>query len=139
MPVNNNPNPDQAAPGRWTLIKDILSFQVKLMLDGFRDFILVPVSIVFGIISLLQPGKKPGTSFYALLRLGRRTDHWINLFSAADRHSEQPPADKPGADIDDLIHKAEQYAVEKVQSGELSRQAKEHFDQILNTVRSRRQ
>lgn len=94
--------------------------------------------MVLGIISLLKPGRKPGTSFYALLRLGRRTDHWINLFSAANRHSEPTPTEKPAADIDDLILKAEQHAVEKGRSEELSRQAKKHFDQILKTFRSRR-
>jgi hypothetical protein len=31
--------------GKWAPIKDIIGFQFKLMVDGFRDFILVPVSI----------------------------------------------------------------------------------------------
>ena len=48
---------------RWTLIRDIAVLQVKLIFDGLRDFILVPVSLIAGIISLVRAGDPAGNEF----------------------------------------------------------------------------
>jgi hypothetical protein len=72
-------------PSRMELFKDSISLQFKLVIDGFRDFILVPVSLIISIICLVKPGKYPGTSFYHMLRAGKNTGRWINLFSANDK------------------------------------------------------
>ena len=55
-------------PDRWTLIRDIAVFQFKLFVDGVRDLVLVPVSLVLGLVSLLKGGDRVGTEFYDLLR-----------------------------------------------------------------------
>ena len=39
------------APGRWTLIRDVAVFQVKLVFDGMRDVVLLPISLIAGIVS----------------------------------------------------------------------------------------
>ena len=31
-------------PDRWTLLRDLAVLQVKLLVDGFRDLVLVPAS-----------------------------------------------------------------------------------------------
>ena len=36
--------PPPAAP-RWTLVRDVAVFQVKLLVDGLRDLMLVPASL----------------------------------------------------------------------------------------------
>ncbi len=61
-------------PDRWTLLRDKAVLQGKLIIDGLRDFVLVPVSIGAGILSLLKSGGGSGTEFYDLLRAGRRTE-----------------------------------------------------------------
>ena len=76
---------EPTAADRWTLARDIAVLQVKLIVDGLRDFILVPVSLVAGIISLFSGGRSRDNEFYRLLRIGRRSEQWINLFGAADR------------------------------------------------------
>ena len=43
----------QNGPDRWTLIRDIGVLQVKLLVDGFRDLLLVPTSIIAGIWSIV--------------------------------------------------------------------------------------
>ena len=45
-------------PDRRTLARDIAVLQVKLVVDGLRDFILVPVSMIAGIKSLYKKGDK---------------------------------------------------------------------------------
>jgi len=59
---------------RQTLVRDIAVLQVKLVVDGLRDFILVPISMIAGIISLVKIGKEPATEFYDLLKMGRRSE-----------------------------------------------------------------
>lgn len=62
--------------------RDIAVFQVKLFVDGLRDVLLSPTSLVLGLIGLLI-SKRPGEPFYRLLRAGRATDSWIDLFGDA--------------------------------------------------------
>ena len=71
-------------PDRWSLIRDIAVLQVKLIVDGLRDFVLVPVSLGAGVISLVRAETRSESAFYELLRLGKKSERWINLFGAAE-------------------------------------------------------
>ena len=122
---------------RWTLIRDIAVFQVKLLVDGLRDLILLPVSLVIGLISLLTGGSQPGPEFYDLLRVGRRSERWINLFGAAER--VYGPAENDdffaAEDIDRLVARVETFVVDEYQKGGVTSQAKDRVDQALNRLR----
>ena len=73
-------------PAHWTLLRDVGVLQVKLIIDGFRDLLLVPASLIAGLISLVNTQNgKPGSEFYELVSVGRQSERWINLFGAADR------------------------------------------------------
>ena len=74
---------------RWQTFRDVLLFQGKLLVDGLRDILLSPVSIMAALIDLIVPGDDKGRRFYAVVRFGRRTEGWINLFGAADRHDPE--------------------------------------------------
>ncbi|MDH3441136.1 MAG: hypothetical protein OEM63_10310 [Gammaproteobacteria bacterium] len=128
------------AVDRWTLTRDIGVLQVKLIVDGLRDFILVPVSIVVGIYSLMQKGRPGDNEFYNLLRVGRRSERWINLFGAADRvrAPETERVNFPQDDIDSLVKKLEDFVVDEYQSGGVTKQAKDHLDQMLSSIGRRR-
>jgi hypothetical protein len=67
------------------LIRDLIIFQVKLVLDGMKDVVLMPVTIGAAAIDILFPGARPGHRFYRVMALGERYDRWLNLFSASDR------------------------------------------------------
>ncbi|HEU5210061.1 MAG TPA: hypothetical protein VFU06_11775 [Longimicrobiales bacterium] len=67
------------------LLRDLAIFQLKLFLDGLKDVVLAPVSIVAAGIDLVLPGKRQGHRFYAVMRMGERFDRWLSLFSAANR------------------------------------------------------
>lgn len=76
---------------RRRLIRDILLLQVKLFADAGRDLLLAPVALGAGLIDLFRPG---AGLFPEVLRIGRVTDRWINLFG----HSEPAGEDEPGLD-----------------------------------------
>jgi hypothetical protein len=105
-------NTDEAsAPthvSRSDLLQDALVFQIKLAIDGIRDFLLIPVSMIAAAISFFGKGDGVGREFYDVVAFGRDTEKKINLFSAADRVY---PSDEvgPGPDLDTLVDGVERY------------------------------
>jgi hypothetical protein len=65
--------------------------------DGLRDLLISPVSVLAALVDLLVPGDDGGKRFYAVVRFGRRTEEWINLFGAAG--PEQQAAEASGIDV----------------------------------------
>ncbi|MGI9202881.1 MAG: hypothetical protein ACR2Q3_02655 [Woeseiaceae bacterium] len=122
--------------GRWVVIRDIGVLQVKLIVDGLRDLILVPVSLVMGVISLTRSGEDTGSEFYELLRLGKRSERWINLFGAAEkgRRQEEEPEPFPGEDIDAMVSRVENFVVDEYRRGGVTKQAKEHLDKAIDSL-----
>jgi hypothetical protein len=121
---------------RWILIRDVAAFQAKLIVDGLRDLVLVPASLVAGVISLLKGGTEPGSEFYDLLRVGRRSEHWINLFGAAERLHGPATLDDhfPADDIDEIMSRVESFVVDEYNKGGVTAQAKKRFDQALDKL-----
>ena len=131
-----NSNAGGSMPDRWTLIRDILVLQVKLLVDGLRDLVLVPISLVVGIISLVKAGNTSGGEFYELLRVGRRSERWINLFGAAERvYGPAINEDRfPAEDIDKLVSRVESFVVDEYSKGGVTHQAKNQLDRALDSL-----
>ena len=128
------------ARGRWELFRDVAVFQVKLVLDGVRDVLLSPISLLVTLVGLLTDTERPGRYFYDLLRYGRRTDRWINLFGA------QPPGGPPGeprdgalsrGGVDDFVSLIEDTLVREVERGGMTATAKESVDKLLDRIQGK--
>lgn len=69
------------SPGRrGRLVRRVILFQVKLMADGMRDVVMSPLSIAAGLFGLISRNGNAEVYLDRLMRFGRETDHWINLF-----------------------------------------------------------
>lgn len=68
-----------ARPTRGALIRDLLIFHLKLWLDGFKDVVLLPLTLIAGAIDFVFRTRL----FYRVLGIGERFDLWLNLFGAA--------------------------------------------------------
>jgi hypothetical protein len=134
--METNSGEEGQMPDRWTLIRDILVLQLKLVVDGLRDFILVPVSLIVGIASLVKGGDSPGSQFYELLRTGRRSERWINLFGAAERvYGPSIEEDRfPTEDIDEMVSRVESFVVDEYSKGGVTQQAKNQLDRALDSL-----
>lgn len=121
-------------PSRSTLLRDVVVLQFKLVVDGLRDFILVPISLVAGLLSLLRAGPKPGTEFYDLLRYGRRSDRIINLFGAASRVHGHAGHDEHGMDIDDLVQRVEDYVADEARRDNMTAQARAGLEKLRRVI-----
>jgi len=135
--MNIQPEQEQPSSERWTLMRDIAVLQAKLIVDGLRDLVLVPASIVAGIVSLASgTDGRPGTQFYQLLGLGKQSERWINLFGAL----ENAPPDLeqiepfPEADMDELVGKLETFVRDEDSRGAVTNQARERLEKVLNAL-----
>jgi hypothetical protein len=61
------PSPPQTLPAvrdadhreqRWRLVRDLAVFQAKLFVDGVKDLVLFPVSLVAALVGLVTPGAR---------------------------------------------------------------------------------
>lgn len=122
---------------RWDLVRDVAVLQVKLIVDGFRDLILIPASLIAGIISLVKhEDGQPGPEFYQLLHFGKMSERRINLFGAYSSRNNRKGDDEQGGevDIDDLVSRVESYVVDEYRRGDITAQAKAKIDQALDAV-----
>ena len=140
--MNALPEKSNDTVGRWTLVRDIGVLQVKLVVDGLRDLLLVPASLIAGLMSLLSSDtERPGPYFYQLLNLGKQSEHWINLFGAL----QNAPADLrqvdpfPKADMDELVGRLETFMIDEHKRGGLTAQAKNRLDMALNAFREKQE
>ena len=131
---------EQRAPV-WVLIRDVGVLQVKLIVDGLRDLILVPASLIAGVVSLIRTENgNPGHEFYQLVSVGKQSEKWINLFGALrNAPPEVVPLEHFGErDIDELVSRVEKFVVDEYQRGGVTAQAKARLDQALAAMQRRR-
>lgn len=69
---------------KWVVLRDLVIFQIKLVLDGMKDLVLAPLSIAAAALDIFFPGERVGHRFYAVMRVGERFDRWLSLFAAAE-------------------------------------------------------
>ena len=78
---------------------------------------------------------RPAPHFYELLRVGKRSERWINLFGALDHAPDAAGRDEPDdPSIDDLVAKIENYVVDEYRRGGVTHQAKQRIDDALDAI-----
>ena len=138
-----DPNPDAQSnyPDRWILIRDLFVFQAKLLVDGLRDLLLVPASLVAGVWSLVSGDKgRPGPQFYQLISLGKQSELWIDLFKAYEHAPEDVRREHEFAvsNLDELVDRLESFVVDEYERGGVTAQAKERIDKALDAIQRSR-
>ncbi|MGV0034258.1 MAG: hypothetical protein ACNYPE_04585 [Candidatus Azotimanducaceae bacterium WSBS_2022_MAG_OTU7] len=97
-------------PTRSQLLRHVLVFQFKLAMDGLRDVLLSPISLLAALAGILTSHPDPSRYFKQLLQLGHRSDKWINLFDTHDEESESLTSD-------DFVRKAESIVLGELEKG----------------------
>ena len=139
--MNEMPEAENDLPGRWTLVHDVAVLQVKLIVDGLRDLVLVPVSLIAGIMSLASSEEGvPGSQFYRLLAVGKQSEHWINLFGAMRNAPPDMghPMPFPDSDMDEIVGKIEAFVVNEEKRGGMTAQAKKRFEKAIDAMQKKR-
>jgi hypothetical protein len=110
-----------------------LLFQAKLIVDGLRDFVLVPVSLVATLAGLVRGGDEPEREFESVLDLGRQTERWINLFGT----HEPFEAGGQAGNLDQLVTRAEELLREQARQGGVSDNAAAALENALAALHRR--
>jgi hypothetical protein len=76
---------------RRRLFRDLVAFQVKLLVDALKDLLLSPVALVAAVMDFLGPQPRPAMHFYQVLDFGRRLEARIDLFGVRGRGRGQSP------------------------------------------------
>ena len=105
-------NDSQQSP-RIRLIRESATLQLKLVADGFRDALLIPVSLIATLIGLLRGGEDCDLEYRRVIKLGRRTERWINLFG------HQPPlgTEHPAGSMDIILSQVEAIVLDQYKKG----------------------
>ena len=122
---------DTHSSRRSALVRNTVVFQLKLMADGFRDLVLLPVSLVAALVGLLRGGEQPEREFHQVIEIGRQSEQWINLFGNHDVAENTNVA----ASIDALFTKVEKTLKQHYQAAGTSASAQAEIDEVLQAAR----
>jgi hypothetical protein len=89
------------------LMRDAAGFQVKVLLEALRDLVLSPLSLIATLADLALLSTRKPTFFYAVLKLGERSEHWIDLWSAASRGHRETREGEATPNADWLLDRVE--------------------------------
>src|SRR3954470_935605 len=81
MPENEVAAGQAEQRSRGDLLRDVIVFQLKMLLGGARDFALIPVSLGAALIDLMDKHHKHGYYFYKVLRWARQSEEMISLYT----------------------------------------------------------
>lgn len=132
-PVQRPEEPAPPPPGPdagWVLVRDVLSFQVKLALDALRDLFLSPIAIMAAIFGAVFNPRDPGKYFYSLMRWGRRSDHFIGLFNAGLRPEERDEF----TSVDDIVETLEEAVRNEEKRGGMTAEARAHMEEAIRRL-----
>ena len=134
------PENEPEQPPVWTLVRDAAVLQVKLIVDGLRDLLLVPASLVAALVSVARTTDgKPGDEFYRLVSVGKQSERWINLFGALRNAPDHVVEEYQfgAADIDDIVSRVESFVVDEYQRGGVTKQAHDRLNEAIRRARRR--
>jgi hypothetical protein len=95
-------------PPRWRLVRDLLVFQGKLFLGGLVGVVIGPISILAAALGVVFRNDR-GRLFYDVLRAGRRSEHWIQLYADAEGDATRAPRTNG---LDAIVGKLEHVVVD---------------------------
>jgi len=112
---------------RIRLVRESATLQLKLIADGFRDALLIPVSLIATIVGLLRGGEDCDLEFRRVIKLGRRSERWINLFG------NQQPLDMrhPAGSMDRILEQVESIVVEQYKKGKSASDARDAVRKVI--------
>ena len=139
---------DKLPSNRWVLVKQLISFQVKLAFDAIRDLFLSPISFICALIDISKNKNIEQSYFNKLMNFGSKTDVWINLFSDHNDNHRVIKQDDTINNVsvkdvgfvdkgaDQLFNKIEDLIREHHAKGGLTASAKNKIDLYLNKLGS---
>lgn len=119
---------------RWKFLRDVLVFQLKMLLDNLRDFALMPVSLVAALIDLVFRGEREGALFYKVLRWGSHSEAVIDVYSAIEHHERGDFKVSKDYTVDGVIARLEGVLTRECEKGGTAASIKTAMDRAFDQV-----
>ncbi|PRQ06279.1 hypothetical protein [Enhygromyxa salina] len=84
---------------RVRTLQDLLVFQIKLLLEGFKDLVLGPLSLGAAVLDFLLAKKAPDRYLDGVMRIGRRYEDALDLYGALDALDDPAGSGERGAEL----------------------------------------
>jgi hypothetical protein len=123
-------NPDD----RWKFLRDVVVFQLKLLLDNVRGFALMPVSLVAALIDLVSRGEREGALFYKVLKWGSHSEAVIDVYSAIEQQETSDFKISRDYTVDGVIARLEGVLVRECEKGGTAASIKAAMDRAIDQL-----
>jgi hypothetical protein len=98
-------------PSRWQLARDVSLFQLKLFLDGLKDLVLVPLSLIAALLGILGMSRQSRRALYTVMRMGQGFDDWVDLYGQANPDKQLEAGGRAGK-LDHYVDLAEKAVID---------------------------
>ena len=115
---------------RIELMREAAVLQLKLLADGLRDAALIPVSLLAALVGLVRGGEEPDREYRQVIKLGRRSERWINLFG----HQRPLGNSHPAGSLDTVLKQVEDVVTDQYRKGKTSAEARTAIRAALEKV-----
>ena len=124
-------NPGKHNEERWRFWRDVLAFNLKILLGNLRDFALIPVSLGAALIDVVSKGEREGSLFYRVLRWGAHSEDVLDAYSAV-KHEKSTV--NPDYTIDAVIARIEGTVVREYEKGGTAASIKAALDRVIDQL-----
>jgi hypothetical protein len=124
----------RGSDARWKFLRDVVVFQIKMLLDNVRDLVLMPVAALAALCDLVLRGEREGARFYKVLRWGWHSEKVIDVYSAIE---SEPAGDfEIGRDytVDGVIARLENVVTREVEKGGTAASIKSAMDRAIDQL-----
>lgn len=118
---------------RIRLVRRVALLQVKLLADGLRDVVMMPLSLAAAALGMVSGRRDPELYLDRLMYFGRETDRWINLFD-----HEDPDDPRRRAPLDRVAEEIEATILRDFENGGLSAQGAKRLRRLATRLRRER-
>lgn len=126
--------PTRKADDRWRFLRDVVVFQLKMVVDNLRDFALIPVSLGAALIDLIFKGEREGALFYKVLQWGAHSEKIIDVYSAIEDHPPTEMGINSDYTIDGVIARLEHVVVRECKKGGTAASVKAAMDRAIDQL-----
>ena len=132
MNLPQSTSPQTHPDDRWKFLRDVLVFQIKMLLDNVRDFALMPIALVAAIIDLVIRGEREGALLYKVLRWGSHSEEVIDVYSAIEHHEKGGFRVSRNYTVDGVIARLESVLEREYEKGGTASSIKAAMDRAID-------
>ena len=127
------PNESKSTGERWRFFRDVMVFELKMLIGNLRDFALMPVSIAAAIIDVISKGDREGSLFYRVLRWGAHSEEVLDAYSPI-RHELHDLNINPNYTVDAVVARLENVLIREIEKGGTAATIKAALDRTIDQL-----